>query len=87
MSIFNWFSKDKPSNVIPFPDQKKADCEKDTPVPEKPAQTFYRIGITDNNRVSFQMGYSEITMTREGVDNLVAQLSVFRDQLYTESEK
>ena len=54
------------------------------PAPEKPATVFYRLGVTDNNRVSLQIGYSEITMNREGVENLIKQLSVFRDQLPAE---
>lgn len=48
---------------------------------EKPSITYYRLGVTNDNRVSFQMGYSEITMNRAGVDNLIRQLAVFRDQL------
>lgn len=56
------------------------------PTPETPATTYYRLGLTDNNRVSFQMGYSEITMNRAGVENLIKQLSVFRDQLTEENQ-
>lgn len=52
---------------------------------EKPATTYYRLGLTDNNRVSFSMGYSEITMTADGVDNLVKQLELFKSQLQTET--
>ncbi len=71
--------------VIPFPEAPKSY----PPMPEvkppaeekKPAQTYYRLGFTDDNRVSFQMGYSEITMNKQGVDNLIKQLAVFRDQL------
>lgn len=56
------------------------------PAPEKPATVFYRIGVTDNNRVSLQMGYSEITMNADGVDNLIKQLQVFRDQVRVEED-
>jgi hypothetical protein len=52
--------------------------------PEKPATVFYRLGLTDNNRVAFSMGYSEITMNQAGVDNLIQQLQVFRNQLHDE---
>jgi hypothetical protein len=58
-----------------------------TPVPEKPATVYYRIGVTNNNRVSLQMGYSEVTMNREGVESLIKQLSVFRDQLLVEEQE
>lgn len=68
------------NKVIPFP-------EVQPPKEEKPATTFYRIGVTSNNRVSFQMGYSEITMNKQGVDNLIKQLELFRDQLNDEDDE
>jgi hypothetical protein len=82
-------SKDM-SKVVQFPEVSKT-----LPMPEiklpaegkKPAQTIYRLGITDDNRVSFQMGYSEITMNKQGVDNLIQQLAVFRDQLQEDTEE
>ena len=54
------------------------------PVPEEPATIFYRIGVTDKNRVAFSMGMSEITMARAGINNMIQQLEVFRDQLTDE---
>lgn len=97
--MFDWFDKvlrrreyptdtrtdmekigDDMKKVIPFPELKSV------PEPAKPANVFYRLGVTDSNRMSFQMGYSEITMTREGVQNLIEQLQVFRDQLTDEVE-
>lgn len=74
--------------VIPFPELKLAPPpmpEVASP-PEKPAHTYYRLGLTDNNRVSLTMGYSEVTFSADGVDNLIAQLEVFRDQLLPEDE-
>lgn len=88
--MFNWFNKtffckaneqtdiekieDDMKKVIPFPEQYVA-------TPESPAMVYYRIGITDNNCVSLAMGYSEITMNKEGVQNLIDQLTVFMNQL------
>ena len=76
---------DEASNVYHLP--------KPVPVPEvKPPKeeekvtTFYRLGFTSNNRVSLQMGYSEITMNRDGIENLIQQLQVFRDQIREEDE-
>lgn len=76
------------NEIVPFPRPKSAP----PPMPEvkepaKPAVTYYRLGLTDNNRVSFQMGYSEITMNKQGVDNLIQQLAVFRDQLQEDTEE
>ena len=48
---------------------------------EKPAHTFYRLGDTDTKRVSFNMGYSEFTMDREGCNQLINAVTVFRDML------
>ena len=81
--MFNMFGKkDKtPTNVVPFPEQPKAVPYVAPPEPEKPATTFYRLGITSNSRVSLQMGYSEITMNAAGIDNMIKQLECFRDQI------
>ncbi len=86
--MFEWFKKDKtPSNVVPFPEKKNDYIPPEPPKAEKPAQTFYRLGMTDNQRVSLSMGYSEITMNYSGVDNLIKQLEVFRDQLPHDDEE
>jgi hypothetical protein len=77
--MFDWFKKRDYNNVVPmFPDQVPFD---DSPKEEKPAVTYYRLGITDNRRVSLQMGYSEITMNVGGINNMIKQLEVFRDQI------
>ena len=91
MSFFKWFDRgDKPDNVVEFPTSKVV-----PPIPyivppepevEKPARVFYRLGVTDKNRVALSMGMSEITMTKAGVENLIQQLQVFRDQLQDEEQ-
>lgn len=68
----NVYNLPKPKLVEPPPEPKK----------EEPAKTFYRLGLTDNNRVSFQMGYSEITMNHEGCQQMIDQLTFFQSQLY-----
>lgn len=50
---------------------------------EKDAVTYYRFGLTDNDRVSFSMGYSEITMNRAGCQQMIDQLTFFMNQLPT----
>lgn len=85
--MFDWFKKkDKETtNVVPFP-KPEAVPYVDPPKQEEPATIFYRIGVTDKNRVAFSMGMTEITMNADGVENLIRQLSVFRDQLTEENE-
>lgn len=78
---------DDMNKVIPFPELKSVPPMPEVnPAKEKPAVSYYRLGITDNNRVSFQMGYSEITLNSQGVDNLIAQLELFRDQIKEQEE-
>lgn len=88
--MFDWFRKDKGfSNVVRFPTWKDIPPPPELRMPEeepkeKPAKIFYRFGITDNNRLAFQMGYSEITMNKEGVQDLIDQLEFFKEQLSDE---
>jgi len=93
--MFNWFRTYKKSegsiaedmnkvmndmnNVVKFPEAVPYVAP--PAEPEKPVTTYYRLGITNNSRVSFQMGYSEITMNADGINNMIKQLECFRDQI------
>lgn len=79
--MFNWFGKKDKSNVVPFPELKEVPKAEPPAPPEKPANVLYRIGITDNNRVSFSMGYSEVTMSKLGCQQMIEQITVFMNQL------
>jgi hypothetical protein len=84
--MFDWFNKDKtPSNVVPFPEVPKTPYIV-PPSPKKEAETYYSIGITDDHRMSLRMGYSTLTMNREGCQNLIDQLTVFMNQLPGEDD-
>jgi ABC-type lipopolysaccharide export system ATPase subunit len=72
------------NNVVKFPELKTAPPP--MPAIEEPAKIFYRIGVTDNNRVAFSMGYSEITMTKLGCEQMIEQLEVFMNQLNDEEQ-
>lgn len=78
--MFNWFKKTDYSDVIKFPE----------PVPyiepPKKEQEYYSIGVTSENRITFKTGISTLTMNREGVENLIQQLAVFRDQIKEEEK-
>jgi len=82
--MLDWLKK-KPSNVIPFPEQKETTeyggGSYVPPEPKKPPVTYYTLGMTSENRVEFKMGYSAITMNHDGLVNLMEQLEVFRKQL------
>ena len=78
--IFDFFTK-KPSNILPFPETK-------TPYiapTEKTPEAIYNIGVTAEGKyMTFNMGYSTLTMTRKGCEDLIAQLEVFKNQLKDE---
>jgi hypothetical protein len=83
--MFNLFGKRKVKEMIEeaketyiVPETKKKD--------EPTGHTMYSIGLTDNNRVSFKMGYSEITMNPQGVQNLIDQLELFKSQIIDEDQ-
>jgi hypothetical protein len=83
-TMFDWMKKNKmPENVVPFPTPAPKLVE--PPQPPKPEpKTYYTFGLTDDNRVSFTMGYTTLRMNAAGVDQLIAQLEFFRDQLHEE---
>jgi hypothetical protein len=84
--MFDWFGR-KPdyTNVVKFPEQVKAQAPYIEP-PEKLEQEYYSIGITSENRMTFKMGYSTLTMNRQGVEHLIEQLEVFLNQLPEDEE-
>jgi hypothetical protein len=84
--MFDWFGR-KPdyTNVVKFPEQVKAQAPYIEP-PEKPEQEYYSIGITSENRMTFKIGYSTLTMNRQGVEHLIEQLEVFLNQLPEDEE-
>ena len=88
--MFDWFKgKDKePSNVVKFPElTKPTPPMPEVKPPKEDPKVFYRFGVTDNNRVAFQMGYSELTMNKQGCQNLIDQLTFFMNQLEDDSEE
>lgn len=70
---------DDMNKVIKFPELKMP--APPAPEVEQPAKVFYRLGLTDNNRVAFSMGYAEINMSKRGVQDLIDQLEFYRDRL------
>lgn len=69
------------AEVLEFP-KPKAVPQVELPKPkEEPARIFYRLGLTDNNRVAFSMGHSEVTMNWEGCQQMIDQLKFFQSQI------
>jgi hypothetical protein len=78
--MFDWFGR-RPdyTNVVKFPEQIKVP----TPYIEQPTpeEIHYSIGITSEDRISLKIGYTTLTMNKEGCENLIEQLEVFAKQL------
>ena len=88
-NMFNLFGKkdkEENSNVYNLPSSKSVPPvpQVEPPKKEEPAKIYYRLGLTDNNRVAFSMGYSEITMNAAGCQQMIDQLTFFQSQLYDE---
>jgi hypothetical protein len=79
--MFDWFKKNNDSaNVIPFPEHKQ------TPYiapPEKQPEpkVYYTFGLTDDDRITFTMGYTTLTMNSAGVQELIDQLEFFKKRI------
>ena len=83
--MFNWFgNKDNvPSNVVKFPEPKAVPYI-EPPKKEEPAKIYYRFGMTDNNRVAFSMGHTEVTMNKQGCQNLIDELTFYMNKIQDE---
>jgi hypothetical protein len=77
--MFNFFKKPDYSNVVKFPEQIKVP----TPYIEQPQpeEIHYTIGITSEGRIALKIGYSTLTMSKAGCEDLIEQLEVFVKQL------
>ena len=73
------------SKVVPFPELKAVPTPE--PEPEKAGRVFYRLGLTDNNRVAISMYYGELTMNGAGVQRLIDQLEFYKGQLTEDNEE
>jgi hypothetical protein len=82
--MFNLFKKRTAKEFIEEAKETYLPPEKEQ---KKPEHTFYRVGMTDANRVSFSMGYSEFTMDRAGCNSLIAAITTFRDMLPVPKEE
>ena len=90
MKLFDFFTRkavpteSEETNVVKFPELKEVPPMPEVKPPKEESRVFYRFGVTDNNRVAFQMGYSEITMNKQGCKAMVDQLTFFMNQLEDE---
>ena len=73
------------SKVIQFPELKAVPPMPAVTQPkEEPSRVFYRLGLTENNRVALSMYYGEVSMNGEGVQALIDQLEFYKGMLKEE---
>lgn len=78
--IFDFFKKRDYDNVLKFPEIKVPYVE--PPKKEIEPEAVYSIGTTDKGtHMTFKIGYSTLTMTKQGCQDLIDQLEVFKNQL------
>jgi len=77
--MFDWLKKTEYGNVLKFPEPIKVP----TPYIEQPTpeELHYTIGITSEDRIALKIGYSTLTMSKTGCEDLIEQLEVFVKQL------
>lgn len=87
-NMFNWLKGrsakeylDNTSNVVKFPKPEAVPYVEPPKAPEKPAVTYYTLGMTSENRLELKIGHSAITMNHGGLRNFMDQLEVFSKQL------
>jgi hypothetical protein len=71
--------------VIQFPELKTPPMPEVAQPKEEAGRVFYRLGLTENNRVALSMYYGEVSMNSEGVQNLIDQLEFYKSMLKEES--
>lgn len=86
--MFDWFKKPNYSNVVKFPEHKSVPDVPYVGLPsaEKDPTIYYTIGHTDDNRISIKMGYTTLTMNKLGIQNLIDQLELYKNQLQEEDD-
>lgn len=75
---------DDMSKVIPFPKGTGNDGDPPAPkekFPEVKSISYYSVGITGDRRVSLRVGFSEINMNSQGVQELIDQLKLLKRQI------
>jgi hypothetical protein len=80
--MFDWFKKSDYKNVVPlFPEPKAVPYIEP---PKEKEQEYYSIGVTSEGKMTFKTGITTLTMTRKGCEDLIEQLTVFKNQMYEE---
>jgi hypothetical protein len=83
--MFDWFKNSEHKNVVSLPFPKPVIVPYVEPPKEK-EQEYYSIGVTSEGKMTFKTGNSTLTMTRKGCEDLIEQLTVFKNQMHEDEE-
>ena len=78
--MFDWFKNSEHKNVVSLPFPKPVIVPYVEPPKEK-EQEYYSIGVTSEGKMTFKTGITTLTMSRKGCEDLIEQLTVFKNQL------
>jgi len=82
--MFDWFKKSDYKNVVPLFPEPNAVLYVEPP--KEKEQEYYSIGVTSEGKMTFKTGNTTLTMTRKGCEDLIEQLTVFKNQMHEEEE-
>ena len=91
--MFDWFKSREErakeyDNIVKFPTPIEVPTMPEVKeIKQKDATIFYRFGVTDTNRVAFSMGHNEITMNKQGCQEMIEELTFFMDRLKDDVEE
>ena len=80
--MFDWFKKPEYSNVVKFPEPVKVPAMPEVTPPRNDldgSDAYYYLGTNKSGNVSLKVGYSVLTMTPDGVVELIERLSLLID--------
>jgi hypothetical protein len=80
--MFDWFKKPGYSNVVKFPDPVKFPMMPEVTTPQNGldgSDAYYYLGTNKSGNISLKVGYSVLTMTPEGVVELIERLALMID--------
>ena len=81
--IFDFFKKREYSNVVQFPE--KVSSPYSEPIEQTAPEAIYSIGATsEGTHMTLRMGYTTLTMTKQGCQDLIDHLEVFKNKLKDE---
>ena len=83
--MFDWFKNSEHKNVVSLPFPKPVIVPYVEPPKEK-EQEYYSIGVTSEGKMTFKTGNTTLTMTRKGCEDLIEQLTVFKNQMHEDEE-